>query len=174
MIATGYYHLESEVDRAQIEHSHAVSLRVRTNWLRRWGSVCQVWSARTRLTWNDGAQVGSTIAGLLLGLLKFALTLGGIALAVVGLFTGNWALVVYGVISVIGGQVVHALDRRHHDKQLAEIAARAVAGIGPIPPPDVRRVLMRHALSQVGVGGNAERAFADLCQQWAAERRIGA
>lgn len=116
----------------------------------------------------------NTIVGLLLGLLKFVFTLGGIALAIWGLLSGNWTPVIWGVVAVVSGQILHLIDRRHHDKHLAMLASYAVAGFGPIPPPNVRMSLMRQALAEVGVGGDSERAFAELCRSWAVEHGGGA
>lgn len=115
-------------------------------------------------------ELGNTAMGLISGVLKFLLTIGGVGLGIFGLVTGNWAAVGIGVGIFVLGQVVHTLDQKSLDAQLARWAAEAVAGVGPVPPRSVRMTLMRFAAQSEGLGGDMKRGFQIACRDWAAEQ----
>lgn len=109
------------------------------------------------------------VFGWLILLIKFALTLGGIVAVVVGLFTGSWTLVVMGVVAVLLGQVVHAVDQRLLDLQFENWATEALDS-GPTPPREVRTQLMKSVAAQVGYRGDLKFEFQMACREWASEQ----
>lgn len=111
-----------------------------------------------------GSITGALAHLVLLVVPKFLLTIGGFGLIAWGLFAGpNWALVGWGAAAIIGGQIVHAIDYAILDRKLQVISENAVRGIGPIPPKDVRKALLRQATA---LGGDFDCTFSQLCVEW--------
>ena len=113
--------------------------------------------------------MAQTLVGLVLGILKWILQLGGAVLVVIGLF-GNWWLVALGVVAIAVGGFVQAADRRHFDKELQIWAIDGVRDLGPIPPREVRRALAQQAFSMSPRAPGFQAGFQQLCRQWAVEQ----
>ena len=83
-----------------------------------------------------------------------------------GLFTGpTWGHVGWGIAAILVGQILHAIDVAVVDRKLKGMAESAVQGLGPIPPRDVRKALLRRATA---IGGDFENTFGQLCAEWSA------
>ena len=116
------------------------------------------------------SESSNTAMGLVLGVLKFLLTIGGVGLGIFGLITSNWTAVGIGIGLFVVGQFVHAWDQKTLDVQLAHWAEEAVAGVGPVPPQSVRRNLIRSVAQTEGVHGDTKRGFQVACRLWAADQ----
>lgn len=100
---------------------------------------------------------------LFVGVPKFLLNIGGLVLIAWGLFSGlKWSLVVLGVLAIVLGQIIHAIDGAVFDRKLVRWAETAVNDVGPLPPRDVRKVLARKAVGS----HDFVRTFMELCSEW--------
>ncbi len=117
-------------------------------------------------------EVGNMVAGGVSSILKILLTIGGVGLAILGLVTSNWVAVGIGIVLYVLARIVHALDQRSLDVQLARWASEAVVGVGPVPPQSVRMTLIRVSLQSEGLSGDVKRAFQIACRDWAAEQEV--
>lgn len=115
-------------------------------------------------------ETSNTVLGLFSGILKIALTIGGVVAGVVGLCTGQSTVVLIGVGMFLLGQVVHAIDQRAFDAQLQRWASDALAGLAPVPPRTVRMHLMRSAARTEGMRGDMKHGFQIACRVWAADK----
>lgn len=115
------------------------------------------------------SEAGNAIGGLIGGLVKFVLTLSGFGVGIYGAVTVQWGLVAWGGVLIVCGQVVHSFDQKMLDKQLVRWAQEATAGIGPVPPREVRKQFVQQAMSAQGFSGDVSMAFKTSCRQWAYE-----
>lgn len=115
------------------------------------------------------SETRNAIGGLIGGLVKFALTLGGFGLGIYGAVTRQWDLVAWGGVLIVLGQVVHSIDQHMLDKQLRAWATEATDGIGPVPPRPVRKALAHRAMATQGFSGDVAAAFKASCRSWAYE-----
>ena len=115
-------------------------------------------------------ETSNTALGLLSGIVKIALTLGGVVAGVVGLGTGHSTVVFLGVGMFLLGRVVHAIDQKTLDAQLQRWASDALAGLAPVPPRSVRMRLMRSVARTEGMRGDMKHGFQIACRVWAADQ----
>jgi hypothetical protein len=114
----------------------------------------------------------SVVTGLISGLVKLALTVGALIVGAVGLFTGNWTIVLLGVGMFLLGQVVHAMDQRALDRQLERWASETLGGVSPDPPRSVRMHLIRSSVQTEGWSGDTKLGFQLACRAWVAEQQL--
>lgn len=115
------------------------------------------------------SETSNAVGGLIGGLVKFALTIAAFGLAIYGVVSQNWTFVWVGVGLLVLGQVVHSIDQHMLDRQLRAWAEEATAGIGPVPPKQVRKELAHRAMTTQGFRGDVAAAFKSSCRQWAYE-----
>jgi hypothetical protein len=120
-----------------------------------------------RPSFGEGARI---IFLLLTGLLKWPLVYGGAVIIVIGIIFNN-ALFYWGIAAFIVGYICHAISSELVNREHLAIATAATAGIGPVPPRQVRNALAKRAIRENDSRVEDYReGYWRLVQEWAYEQ----